>query len=423
MQIEFSEFRLENNIRVVLSEFSTTNAVAANFIFGVGSRFEDEKLSGSSHLFEHMLFKGTKNKPSPKQISSIIENQGGTINAFTDKEITGYWANFPKEHTRPSIELFSDMIQNSLMRNQDLILEKNVVIEEIKSSLDNPYSVCITNYEKETWINHSMGRDVAGTEKSVNNLTIKSLKAFYKKFYTPDNLVISISGNIDKNNVIDQLENNFKNFNHKKNILNNPIKTNSGYRQISVKKDIEQSIVIIGFKSPDYLNEKKYALSLISVILGESMGSRLFEEIREKRGLVYDIHSSINLYSDTGVIYFEAGVDDKNLLEVIKLIFNELNKIKNLEIDEQELNSAKNLSVGRLLLRLENSRSISNFLGTQKILSNKITDVNEIISKINNVTLNDIKILAKEIFIKENLCISKVGPKNSMIEDFSNIDL
>ncbi|MDG2100719.1 MAG: insulinase family protein, partial [Dehalococcoidia bacterium] len=145
--------------------------------------------------------------------------------------------------------------------------------------------------------------------------------------------------------------------------------------------------------------------------------------IREKRGLAYDIHSSINLYSDTGVIYFEAGVDEKNLLEVIKLTFSELNNIKNLKIDEEELNSAKNLSVGRLLLRLENSRSISSFLGTQKILSNKITAVNDIVSKINKVTLKEIKLLAEEIFIKDNLCISKVGPKNSKIEDFSNIEL
>ena len=118
MRIEFSEITLENNIRVVLSEFSTTNAVAANFIFGVGSRFEEENISGSSHLFEHMLFKGTKNKPTPKKISSIIENQGGIINAFTDKEITGYWGNFPKENTSESIELFSDIIQNSLMRKK-----------------------------------------------------------------------------------------------------------------------------------------------------------------------------------------------------------------------------------------------------------------------------------------------------------------
>jgi predicted Zn-dependent peptidase len=153
------------------------------------------------------------------------------------------------------------------------------------------------------------------------------------------------------------------------------------------------------------------------------MSSRLFEEIREKRGLAYDIHSSIDLYSDTGVIYFEAGVDDKNLLEVIKLIFNELNNIINLKIDQEELDSAKNLSVGRLLLRLENSSSISSFLGTQKILSNKVTEVNEIVSKINKVTLNEIKVLAQEIFVKDNLCISKVGPKNSKVEDFSNIEL
>ena len=129
------------------------------------------------------------------------------------------------------------------------------------------------------------------------------------------------------------------------------------------------------------------------------------------------------MYSDTGVIYFEAGVDDKNLLEVIKLIFNELNNIINLKIDQEELDSAKNLSVGRLLLRLENSSSISSFLGTQKILSNKVTEVNEIVSKINKVTLNEIKVLAQEIFVKDNLCISKVGPKNSKVEDFSNIEL
>ena len=186
---------------------------------------------------------------------------------------------------------------------------------------------------------------------------------------------------------------------------------------------MEQSIITLGFKSPSYMDEKKYALSLVSIILGESMSSRLFEEIRENRGLVYDIHSSINLHSDTGVICFEAGVDDKNLFEVIKLIFAELDKIKNSNVDEIELNTAKKLATGRLLLRLENSRAISGYLGSQKIVSNKITDVEEVIQKINNVSLYEITNLAKEIFINKKLCISKVGPKNSKVVDFSNITL
>ena len=203
----------------------------------------------------------------------------------------------------------------------------------------------------------------------------------------------------------------------------NPVKEILGFDQISVDKEMEQSVITLGFKSPSYMDEKKYALSLISIILGESMSSRLFEEIRENRGLVYDIHSSINLHSDTGVIYFEAGVDDKNLFEVIKLIFAELDKIKNSNVDEIELNTSKKLATGRLLLRLENSRAISGYLGSQKIVSNKITDVEEVIQKINNVSLYEITSLAKEIFIKEKLCISKVGPKNSKFIDFSNISL
>ena len=143
------------------------------------------------------------------------------------------------------------------------------------------------------------------------------LDSFFKKFYTPDNLVVSISGNIDKNKVIDQINNNFINFKSIKQNIDNPVKEILGFDQISVDKEMEQSIITLGFKSPSYMDEKKYALSLVSIILGESMSSRLFEEIRENRGLVYDIHSSINLHSDTGVICFEAGVDDKNLFEVI----------------------------------------------------------------------------------------------------------
>ena len=423
MDIDFSEITLDNNIRIVLSEFSTTNAVAANFIFGVGSRYEDDEFAGASHLFEHMLFKGTKKRRSPKEISSVIENTGGVINAFTDKEITGYWANFPKENTFESIDLFSDIIQNSLMKENDLNLEKNVVIEEIKSSLDNPYSLCNLNFEKINWKNHSMGRDIAGSEKSVRSISLSYLDSFFKKFYTPDNLVVSISGNIDKNKVIDQINNNFINFKSIKQNIDNPVKEILGFDQISVDKEMEQSIITLGFKSPSYMDEKKYALSLVSIILGESMSSRLFEEIRENRGLVYDIHSSINLHSDTGVICFEAGVDDKNLFEVIKLIFAELDKIKNSNVDEIELNTAKKLAIGRLLLRLENSRAISGYLGSQKIVSNKITDVEEVIQKINNVSLYEITNLAKEIFINEKLCISKVGPKNSKVVDFSNITL
>ncbi len=397
-----------------------TNSVGIVFLVGCGSRNETDKLAGVSHLIEHVLFKGTKNKTTPKLISSVVEDVGGSINAFTDKEVTGYWCKIPVENFCEGISLFADMFLNSLFRIGDINKEKKVIYEEIRSSYDSPANHANLLFENILWPNHPMGRDIAGSINSVENISRNSLLSFYKKKYTSSNTVISVAGNINHNKIVDLISkilNKYKKVN-KDNIKISAPKTNANFKIKFINKKTEQVHINIGFPGINYLDDKKYSLSLLSVILGETMGSRLFEEIRESRGLAYNIGSNVQYFKDTGSFVIDSAVEPKNVQETIKVVQNELEKVKE-SITEEELLKAKKYTTGKMHMRLEDTMSITNFLGFQEITSGKIQTIEDITKKINDVTTSCVKEMANNIFDKTKMVISGVGPidknlKNSM---------
>ncbi len=417
--INYKKSVLPNGLRILSNELTNTNGVSINFLFGAGSRYEQEFLSGASHLFEHVLFKGTKNRPDPKKISSEIENVGGIINAFTDKEITGYWSLMPFLHYKSGIEVIADMIQNSLLKNEDIDNEKKVIYEEIKASIDSPASKVQMNLESKIWPNQPMGRDIAGTVESVSKISKKEMFEYLKSQYVSSNTVISIAGNIIHEDVVDLIEKNMRDF-QKNNIQKMfPFINNfKGPEIIYEKRDTQQTNISLGFQGISYHNKNRFALSLLSVILGESMSSRLFTELREKRALAYDIHSSCQYFSDCGIFSIEAGIAPEKLYETIKIIISEVSKISH-DLTQKEVDDSITLSLGRMMLRMENSRSISNYLGTQELLKNHIETPDEIIKKIKSVSLNDIKKISNDIINTKSMVLSIIGPKCNEEEIYS----
>jgi len=386
-------------------------SVAIVFGIGVGSRYETPKYQGISHLIEHMLFKGTNKRKSTLEISQIIEGIGGEINASTSKETTHLYAKVPQEQFKTAFDVLADIILNSLMREEDLRKEKNVVIEEVKKYQDIPEELVEILLDKIIWKNHPLGRPVLGDEKSVSNIQREDLLSYISKFYRPNNLVISVAGNIKTADVILQVEEYFK-IMEKGKIKNYlPAKDNQKNTQIGIKfKKSSQTHLSFGFPGISRLDPDRYSTDLLDIILGSGLSSRLFQEIRVKKSLAYDIHSFIQYFNDIGSFNIYAGIDSSKLRETIQTILEELNKIKDNNLKEDELRKAKEMYKGALSLSLEGTLSRAFWLGNRMLLYGRPSTFDEIKEKIEEVKVKDIQKMAQNIFSKDKINLSIVGP-------------
>ncbi len=380
------------------------------FLFGAGSRYETPELAGASHLFEHMLFKGTPERPTPRQISEVVEGVGGMLNAFTDREVTGYYCRLAQPHYREGIDLICDMTLNSLFRDDDIAKEKQVVYEEIRASFDSPGARTSMLLDDLLWPDQPMGRDIAGSVESVGAITRDQMLEYLKTQYVGSNTVIAVAGNIEHADVVKQITEKLGDL-HDGEIL--PM---FAYEEKPVTKKValehrptEQAHLAIGLSGFGNTDPDRHALSIMSVILGETMSSRLFEEVREQRGLAYDIHSGAHFFSDCGALIVESGIDPARVDEAIPVILNELAKMRD-GVTEAEWKQALELTKGRMMLRMEESRAVASFLGIQELLRNNVESVDEVIAKIAAVTREDIKRAANRVIKSENLVLAIVGP-------------
>lgn len=304
-------------------------SVAIVFGIGAGSRYEVQKHQGISHFIEHMLFKGTNKRKSTLEISQVIEGIGGEINASTSKETTYLYAKVPQEQFNTAFDVLADIILNSLMREEDIHKEKNIIIEEIKKYQDIPEELVEILLDKIMWKNHPLGKPILGDEKSVINIQREDLLSYINTFYRPNNLVISVAGNIKIEEVILQVDKYFKIIEkgEVKNYL--PAKDNQKNTQIGIKfKKSNQAHLSFGFPGISRLDPDKYSVDLLDIILGSGLSSRLFQKIRVRKSLAYDIHSFIQYFNDISSFNIYAGIDSSKLRETIQTILEELNKIK-----------------------------------------------------------------------------------------------
>ena len=398
-------------------------SVAIVFGIGAGSRYEAQKHQGISHLIEHMLFKGTKKRKDTLEISQVIEGIGGAINASTSKETTHLYVKVPHEHFKTAFDVLADLITDSLMKEEDLYNEKNIIIEEIKKYQDIPEELVEILLDKIMWKNHPLGRSILGNEKSVINMQRDDLLSYINRFYRPNNLVISVAGNIKIAEAVLQIEKYFKKTENSEIERYLPVKCNQKTAQVGIKfKKSSQTHLSFGFPGISRLDPDKYSQDLLDIILGSGLSSRLFQKIRVKKSLAYDIHSFIQYFNDTSAFNIYAGIDSNKLKETIQTILEELDKIKDNSLKEDELRKAKEMYKGALSLSLESTLSRAFWLGDMILLYGKPSTFDEIKRKIEEVKLQNIQRMAQNIFTKEKINLSIVGPfKEKDKEEYNSL--
>ena len=399
---------LKNGLTIVGEEIPYLKSVSLGIWINTGSRLESEKESGVSHFIEHMLFKGTKNR-SAKDIARDIDRLGGEINAFTNKECTCYYVHLLDEHINKGIDVLSDMILNSSFDTNDIDKEKFVILEELKmyeDSLDDlSYDLLVEN----VYQNDGLGRNILGNRKTIRSLKREDILNYYNKYYVPNNAVISICGNFNFEEIVKVIDEKFEQWQEKE--VNIEVKE-ANYTPcfVTKNKDSEQVNIAINLKAIPEENEKEaYALSVVNNIFGGSTSSRLFQSIREEKGLVYSIYSSQTLYRKCGELGIFASTSKEYLKEVYDLIIKEIKNIRENYITEEELEESKEQLKGNYILSLEsiNSKMLAN--GEAMLLNNKLKKEDEIIEHINVVNMEQVKDIINKVFNIENLAVCIVG--------------
>ena len=409
---------LANGVRILTSRMTHTKAVSVVFLVGAGSRYETDDEAGVSHLFEHMLFKGTPNRPRPRDISGVVESVGGTINAFTDRECTGYWCRMALPHYRRGVEVIADIIKSPLFREEDIAQERHVVVEEIRATHDSPGALASLLLDSALWPNQALGRDIAGSVETVEAIPRSVMIDYHRQQYTGRNIVVAVAGNVEHDDVVEQLDGLLSDvpdgeprsmFPYEDNLL--------GPTVTGGRRDLEQLHMAMAFKGVGMHDPRRAALRIMTVVLGGSMSSRLFEEVREKRGLAYGIGSSMHTLTDCGVLDIHTGVESSRAVEALGVIVEELVKMRD-GITEEELHDARELSKGRMILGMEESRAVANDMAAQELLRGRIETLESRISDLETVSLSDVQSVADEIITADKLAISAVGP----IDDWSEFE-
>ena len=415
----FQKSTLDSGMRVVTSEMPHTRSVSMCVVVGVGSRYESDEEAGLSHFLEHMVFKGTAMRPEPQQISAAIEGVGGVINAATEHELTVYWCKVAQPYFEESLALLFDILRNSQYEPDDIEKERHVIFEELGMINDYPTYKVEALIDEMLWPGHPLGRDIGGTRESVGGITREMILKFVSAYYTPDNMVVSVAGNLSHDDVVAQVERLSEGWEpggHFKTGERGAIKEWMPYSgaqfepQSKVEyRRTEQAHMSIALPGVSLMHPKRYALDLLSVALGEGMSSRLFVEVREKRGLAYDVHSEVSHFTDTGAMVVSAGVDPKRVYDAVQTILEQVGALRE-GLPEEELEKAKRLSAGRLMLRMEDTRAVASWMGQSEMLLGEIAHVDDVIKQVNAVTTDDVLRLANDVLVSERLNIAVVGP-------------
>ena len=401
---------LSNGLRIITNSMPHTRSVSIIFFMGVGGRYEAESESGISHFIEHMCFKGTQKRRTAKDISEAIESVGGIINGGTDKELTTFWCKVASQHFPLALDVLVDLLRNPRFDAKDIDRERQIIIEEINMSLDSPRQRVDMLIDELLWPGQPLGRDVAGSKETVTALTRQQMLDFFSHHHVPNNIVVSVAGDIEHEQVQDMLKQALCDWTPKEASGASPSDDSQQSPRLRIEfRDIEQAHIRLGVPGLSFLHPDRFAVDLLSIVLGEGMSSRLFTEVREEQGLAYDIHSYADHFTDSGAVIIHAGVDPGQVKRALGAILDQLSQLKE-RIAQAELNKAKEVGKGRLLLSLETSQNVAAWLGAQEMLTNNILAVDDIMALVEAVTTEDLQRVAQQLLTGEKLNLAIVGP-------------
>lgn len=406
---------LSNGIRIVSEHIPYVKSISIGIWVSTGSRTETRHNHGVSHFIEHMMFKGT-NRRSSKDIAETVDAIGGQLNAFTAKEHTCYYIKALDTHLNTAIDILSDMLLESKFASEDIAKEQEVVLEEIHMYEDTPDELIHDIHLSQIWAEHSLGQNILGTVSSVKKLNREQIGEYYEKFYVPDNIVIAVAGNVTHEKIVETLTPHFEKIRRKKHpyVTDSPIlKPVRSFHY----KPTEQVHLCLSTTGVPYFSKDLYAMHIINSILGGGVSSRLFQSIREDKGLAYSVYSYQTNYSDTGLFTIYAGTRPDNAEQVLSLITQNIQELKNNGISSLELSKTKEQLKGNLLLALESSSSRMSRVGKLETTLGRYITLEEVVSKIDKVSIEHINHVLDTLFGDGNVGITILGPENKEIKN------
>ena len=408
---------LDNGLRVVLVPMPNSEAVTIQVLVGVGSKNETKEINGISHFLEHMFLKGTLRRPNPGDIHAEIDKIGASHNASTSLELTDFYIKSSAKDFDVGLDIISDIILNPLFNGEEIEKERGVILQEISMYEDMPPEKVLRSLIGVMYGDQPMGRETLGTKESVEKINKKDILKYRNDNYTPGNSVIVVAGGIDKDSAFEKIKSAFSEMEKKSS--SNGFEFFDSQLKPGIKifdKKIDQSHFAIGTKAFNMFDEKKYALSILSTVLGEKFSSRLFTEIREKLGLAYYVGSTTWLLLKDGILFIRAGVSHNNLEKAVKKIIEIIIDIRNNSVTKKELEEAKSFLRGQMALGLETSNRVADFFGEQELFYGKMMQPEEILEKIEKVTQDDILKVAQEIFQPEKISMAVIGNHHDFAE-------
>lgn len=407
----FHKTVLKNGLRIITVLQKNTQAVTVLVLVGTGSKYEKKEINGISHFLEHMYFKGTKKRPSATVIAETLDKVGGIYNAFTSEEYTGYFAKVAAQHFELALDWVSDIFLNSTLPEKEIEKEKGVIIEEINMIYDNPMSYVQTLWPKLLYGDQPAGWDVAGTKETISKMTGEKLIDYTEKQYVAKNTIFVIAGSFNEKLAVQKAKKYFSKIKTKESMEKPKVVERQEKPEVLLHfRQTDQTHLCLGVRAFNLFHPKRYAQDLLSVILGGMMSSRLFEKIRTELGIAYYINTNSEANPDTGFLFTQTGLDNKNVEKGILTILKEYKKISQKRIPISELKKAKDYLKGKTTLLLESSDVQASFFAGQELLEKKILTPKEIFAKIDKVTQDDILKVAQEIFRPEKLNLALIGP-------------
>ncbi len=391
--MQYHKTVLPNGLRILTAPMPSFESVTVLVMVGAGSRYETTHNSGISHFLEHMAFKGTQKRPSAMAISTLIDGIGGEFNAFTGKETTGYYIKASATHTDLCLDVLSDMLRNSLLDEAEIDKERGVILEEINLYEDTPARKIGDVFEQLLYGDTPMGWDISGNKSVIKSIQKQDFKDYMESLYSADNITVAIAGGVTDKKAADLVEKYFGEMKSFKTKNYEPVLESQSKPEVLIKhKKTEQVHIALGVRTVPLWHKDRYPLSVLSSILGGGMSSRLFHEVREKRGLGYYVRTFSEQYQDCGSLVSTAGIDPKRVEEAITVILEQYHGISNSKfpISNEELTKAKEYMKGHLILEMEDSRSVAGFYGSQELLEDSIDNLEEILVKIDKVTKDDV---------------------------------
>lgn len=407
----FETHTFDNGLRLITVPMKDRKIATVMVIVGTGSRYESKNNNGISHFLEHMMFKGTSKRPGALDISLELDSIGADSNAFTGKEYTGYYARAASEQTDLMLDIIADIFQNSNLDIEEIEKEKGVIVEEINMYLDTPRRYVNDIFEMLLYGDQPLGWDISGDKDNVRSLTQDQIREYFLHNYVAHNTIIAISGNIDTEDIKSKIPKFFGEVRDGGIPSFEAVIESQSEPQFRIwNKKTDQTHINVGVRAYSLKDDRSYALELLSIILGGNMSSRLFTEVREKRGLAYSVNTFVTTFTDAGYLATHLGVDNSKAYDALEVILKEYKKIRDEGVPQSELDKAKSFNRGKVLMALDSPDFIASYVSEQLLLKGEVMTPMEELALYDAVTVEDIKHVAEDIFQNNKLNLSLIGP-------------